>query len=181
MGVNKVYWGDPCAVYASIIYPKLKLSINYTSINYTSQILVLLAGICTQCRPSGTQALPIYWLYCLLEPERERERLSLPWGDLRHSFGKGDFELCLKDELRLFREWSRKGFLGRGTHDFLENSGWCFEWEGRRKEEKFLVVSCMKSSGGDKECESIFLFLGLLLLVCHLSDHWRYSSLWPVI
>jgi len=180
MGINKVYCGDACAVYASIIYPKLKLSINYTSINYTSQILVLLAGICTQCRPFRDPGSA--HLVTLLSPRtRERERLSLPWGDLRHSLGKGDFELCLKDELRLFREWSRKGFLGRGTHDFLENSGWCFEREGRRKEEKFLVVSCMKSSGGDKECESIFLFLGLLLLVCHLSDHWRYSSLWPVI
>lgn len=59
MGVNKVYYGDPCAVYAGNVYLKLMLYVNYTSINYISQILVLLAGICTQCRPSGTQALPI--------------------------------------------------------------------------------------------------------------------------
>lgn len=116
----------------------------------------LLAGICTNADLQGPRLCPSSD-YCLLEPERGR--LSLPWGDLRHSLGRGDFELCLKDGLRPFRKWSRKGFLGRGTHDFLENSGWCFEQDGRRKEEKFLVASCMKSSGETKNMKAFFLSL----------------------
>lgn len=44
MGVNEVYFGDPCVVHASIVHLKLMLSINYTSINYTSQILISWQG-----------------------------------------------------------------------------------------------------------------------------------------
>ena len=167
MGVNKVYHGDPCEVYAGIVYPKLMLYINYTSINYISQILVHLAGIGIQCRPSETQALPIEWLYRLLEPERET--LFLPWGDLRHSLGKGDFQLCLTDELGLYRTWSRKGFLGRGNHDFLENSGWCFEQEGRRKRPWWLVV--WKVQGETKSVRAFFLSLDSVR---------RLSPVWPL-
>ena len=71
---------------------------------------------------------------------------------------------------------NRKGFLGRGNHDFLgkedlKEGGVLREREGGRKEDS-LVVSCMQSSGGNKEHKRTF-FLSLNYFP-------RLSPVWPL-